>query len=198
MSKNENIQLLIKTGAKAILAKSYYAVGLNEILTEANIPKGSFYYYFKSKEDFGIAIVDYYIEEHIHSCLYILRDTSIPAGERLIRYFTKVREFYLAKDCQQGCLLGKLTSEMASLSIPMRQTLQAGMKKWLDYFIFCLEDGVKKGEFHFVQPAGEVAEFISAAWGGSIARMQISRSIKPLDIFINCLSSEILGNVKNI
>jgi TetR/AcrR family transcriptional repressor of nem operon len=193
MTKNENIQKLIKTGAKAILAKSYYAVGLNEILAEANIPKGSFYYYFKSKEDFCIAIVEYYIEEHIDNCLSILKDTSLPATERLLRYFTKVRDFYLAQDCQQGCLLGKLTSEMSTLSLPLRQALQNGMEKWLGYFIFCLEDGVKRGEFSFSQPTAEVAGFISAAWGGCVARMQIIRSIQPLDIFINCLKSEILG-----
>jgi TetR/AcrR family transcriptional repressor of nem operon len=196
MSKNENIQLLIKTGAKAILAKSYYAVGLNEILAEADIPKGSFYYYFKSKEDFCIAIVEYYIQEHIETCLYLLKDTSLSARERLLKYFTKVREFYLAQNCQQGCLLGKLTSEIATLSLPMRQALQNGMEKWLDYFIFCLEDGVKRGEFHFSQPPEEIAGFISAAWGGSLARMQVTRSIKPLDIFINCVRDEILGSYK--
>lgn len=193
MTKNENIQLLIKIGAKAILTKSYYAVGLNEILAEAGIPKGSFYYYFKSKEDFCIAIVDYYIEEHINSCLYLLKDTGIPARERLFRYLNTVREFYLSQSCRQGCLIGKLTTEMASLSPRLRKALEAGVEKWMEYFIFCLADGEKRGEFQFSEPVEEVAAFISASWGGAIARMQISQSIKPIDIFIKCLSSEILG-----
>ena len=55
--KTNTKEKLIKTGAKMMLAKSYHAVGIQEILTEVNVPKGSFYYYFDSKEAFGIAII---------------------------------------------------------------------------------------------------------------------------------------------
>ncbi len=47
--------------AKALMAeKGYTAVGLAELVAAAGVPKGSFYYYFKSKEEFGQALLDDY------------------------------------------------------------------------------------------------------------------------------------------
>ena len=41
---------LLQIGAKHIHLKGFNNTGLQEILKEANVPKGSFYFYFKSKE----------------------------------------------------------------------------------------------------------------------------------------------------
>ncbi len=50
-------QKIIDTAKNIILGKGFTAVGLNEILTTASVPKGSFYHYFKSKEQFGDAML---------------------------------------------------------------------------------------------------------------------------------------------
>jgi hypothetical protein len=67
MDKQDVRLHLIETGAKAFMAKGYHAVGLKEILAYARVPKGSFYYYFRSKEDFCIAIIDHYIRLYAES-----------------------------------------------------------------------------------------------------------------------------------
>ena len=51
-------QHILDTGRSIILGKGFSAVGLNEILATAQVPKGSFYHYFKSKEVFGEAMVE--------------------------------------------------------------------------------------------------------------------------------------------
>ena len=47
-----------------MLTKSFHSVGLNEILTSVKVPKGSFYHYFKSKEQFGVELLAHYVREH--------------------------------------------------------------------------------------------------------------------------------------
>ncbi|WP_281561494.1 TetR/AcrR family transcriptional regulator [Thalassomonas sp. RHCl1] len=50
--------IILEAGHKAITAKSYHACGLKEILDLAGVPKGSFYHYFKSKDDFGLQLIE--------------------------------------------------------------------------------------------------------------------------------------------
>ena len=58
--KTETIDTILEIGTDLILKNGYNNVGLNKILQAANIPKGSFYYYFNSKEDFGVQVIEYY------------------------------------------------------------------------------------------------------------------------------------------
>ena len=55
-------QELIRTGLVYLTERGYCAVAVDEILRAAGVPKGSFYYHFQSKEDFGGALIDAYNE----------------------------------------------------------------------------------------------------------------------------------------
>jgi TetR/AcrR family transcriptional repressor of nem operon len=55
-------QHILDTGNRIIAAKGFSAVGLNEILQAAEVPKGSFYHYFKSKEQFGEALLEAFFD----------------------------------------------------------------------------------------------------------------------------------------
>lgn len=193
MNKNEVKITLIETGAKAILEKGYHAVGLQEILSEAKVPKGSFYYYFKSKEDFCIAIIAHYIELYAERHLYVLYDQSITARERLLLFFSQERQYYLGKQCKEGCLLAKLNLEMSRLSLPIRVKLQHGIDGWIRTIASCLKAGVDAGEFQVFQSPEIMAELIYAAWTGAITRMQVTQSVNSLDIFIEYLAQQIGG-----
>ena len=63
--RDENKQHIIRKGLKALYLKGYNATGVQEIANAAGIPKGSFYNYFSSKEDFGVAVINFYTEKHL-------------------------------------------------------------------------------------------------------------------------------------
>ncbi len=73
--------------AKALMTqKGYTAVGLAEVVAAAGVPKGSFYYYFKSKEEFGQALLQEYFDEYLAK-IDALMETPDPAISRLMTYF---------------------------------------------------------------------------------------------------------------
>ena len=76
--KTETIDGILEIGADLILKNGYNNVGLNKILETANIPKGSFYYYFKSKEDFGIQVIKYYSENSAWLILELATIDCVP------------------------------------------------------------------------------------------------------------------------
>jgi TetR/AcrR family transcriptional repressor of nem operon len=54
---------ILEAAEEIMLAKSFHSVGLNEILTAVQVPKGSFYHYFPSKEQFGVELLRHYVNE---------------------------------------------------------------------------------------------------------------------------------------
>ena len=61
MTKGEQSrQRLIDCAAELFWKNGYAATGISEILNASGLPKGSFYFYFKSKEELAVAVVSYY------------------------------------------------------------------------------------------------------------------------------------------
>ena len=58
----ESRQRLIKCAAELFWQNGYSATGISEILKQTGLPKGSFYFYFKSKDELAVAGTEYYQE----------------------------------------------------------------------------------------------------------------------------------------
>ena len=80
-------QHILDTAKPIILGKGFSAVGLNELLSAADVPKGSFYHYFKSKEAFGEALLDSYFSSYRSRLSDLLNCGGGSAGERLMNYW---------------------------------------------------------------------------------------------------------------
>jgi TetR/AcrR family transcriptional repressor of nem operon len=182
---NTTRQKLIKTGAKAMLAKSYHAVGIQEILSEVDVPKGSFYHYFESKEAFGVAIIEYYGEELAHAIREKLLDSKHSPRERMVAYFLAIRDYYATNGCGRGCLVAKLATEVADHSLQMREVLKKEFDKWTKLFATCIKEGQMVGEIAADYDAESLAEFLYTAWEGVLIRMQVNHELSPIDNFIN-------------
>ena len=65
---------LIETGAAIIHLKGFNNTGIQEILEAADVPKGSFYNYFRNKEDFGLQVVDFFVEYIAHIAAGVMGD----------------------------------------------------------------------------------------------------------------------------
>ena len=61
MKKGETSRAkLVACAAELFWRQGYNATGLSEILQAANLPKGSFYFYFEGKRDLAAAVIEYY------------------------------------------------------------------------------------------------------------------------------------------
>ena len=182
---NTTRQKLIEIGAKAMLAKSYHSVGIQEILSAVDVPKGSFYHYFDSKETFGVAIIEYYGEELARAIREKLSDKSRSPRERIVAYFLAIRDYYKKNECGRGCLVAKLTTEVADHSLQMRGVLKKEFDKWTGLFAACIRESQMIGEIASDDDADSLAEFLYTSWEGVLIRMQVNHELTPIDNFIN-------------
>ncbi len=168
-----------------MLAKSYHAVGIQEILTEVEVPKGSFYHYFESKEAFGVAIIDYYAERLAGIMRQRLSDIQYSPRERIRQHFIVIRDYYGENGCERGCLIAKLATEVAAHSTSMRDALKRGFDQWTMLFSVCIKEGQANGEISSLQDADFLAEFLLTSWEGALMRMQANQELSPLHKFID-------------
>ena len=123
-------QHILDQGKAIITRKGFAGVGLNEILSAAAVPKGSFYHYFKSKELFGEAMLADYVQGYLAEMDVVLGQPGQSAARSLMDYWTSwTSESLDGSGCDCRCLVVKLSSEVADMSEPMRMTLLDGTNR---------------------------------------------------------------------
>src|SRR6187401_1304451 len=119
---------ILDAAEEIMLQKSFHSVGLNEILSAVKVPKGSFYHYFQSKEQFGVELLKHYVAETSAYKRRVLLTDELAANplERLMALFDMNIARLFESGCQCSCLVVKLSSEVATFSDDMRVVLADG------------------------------------------------------------------------
>ena len=192
MKRTSKRDELIRVGRDIVVQQGFTAASLNDILTTAGIPKGSFYYYFSSKEDFGLAIVNDFAQEYQARLDNMLRDEANSPLSRMRHYFEgKITEMK-ACNCTDGCLIGNLAQELSAQNELFRDRLNQIFATWEQYFIQCLQLAQKNGEIALDAPIADWAKFILSSWEGAILQAKVTKSTVPMETFVRVLFTQIL------
>lgn len=185
--------LLIETGIDIMLEKGYNATGLSEVLSTAGVPKGSFYYYFQSKEDFGLNIINYFDERYVSQLDQVLNDKSLTPLERMYKYVADTIAKAQERQCSRGCLLANLSQEMADQNELFRERLSEIMTKRSEKFARCLQEAKDAGQVPKDICVKMCAEFFLCAFEGAIMRSKTMKDAKPLQMVQEAFFDVMLG-----
>jgi len=175
---------LIEVGTRLMLAKGYNHCGLDEILKEAKVHKGSFYHFFKNKEDFGLQVIDDYAAQRLGNLDRELANTELPPLARLRRYFEQAVERQRGFEFKRGCLFGNLGQEMAGQSEAFRTRLEEVLTLYRAKIASCFREAQAVGDLWDEYDANRLAGFCLNSWEGSILRMKVAKSAEPLEDFL--------------
>ena len=180
-SKADTRQRLLDTARRIVLAKGYAAVGINEVLADAGVPKGSFYHFFESKDAFGEALMKSYFDDYFAVLDDITADKKQTSAQHLMRYWQYFRDTQAADDCQGGCLVVKLGSEISDLSEAMRVTTKAGTAEIVSRIERMISDGVADGSVSVDEGPRETAQALYDLWLGASVMAKIQGDPAQLD-----------------
>lgn len=183
---------LIDTGAELIVQHGYNATGINAVLNACGVPKGSFYHYFSSKEDFGLAVIERFADDYSDGLATLLEDAHIPPLERLRLYFAQGRQYMQTCNHETGCLIGNLGQELAGQSDVFRDALNNVFLRWETHFVTCIEAAQAQGSICPRADTAALASFILSGWEGAILRAKTLKSVAPMEHFETILFEYVL------
>jgi TetR/AcrR family transcriptional repressor of nem operon len=178
--KQINRENLLNQGVALLMQQGYHGTGLQEILDAVQIPKGSFYNYFGSKENFGAAVIEHYITPYIEQISSYLEQPDIDALSALQRYFNESIAELERTEFKGGCLLGNLMGEIGDSSEICRIALQETLNRYRDVLQGGLNKAQQQGTIRTDKTAREMADLLVNTWQGALLRMKVEQSSTPL------------------
>jgi TetR/AcrR family transcriptional repressor of nem operon len=192
MGKETTRNKILEHAGRIVRQKGFNNTGIQEILESAGVPKGSFYFYFKSKDDLGLALIDHYAEGVTSLMGSLHGDAQEAPLERLRKFFAGMRLFFSQEEWRSGCPIGNLTQEMGNLDAAFRTRLSAVFNMMQSAIRECLEQARSRKELAPGLDADELAHFILDSWEGALLRMKAEGNVQPLVRFEKIIFGRIL------
>jgi len=171
---------IIEAGAKIIHHKGFNHTGIQEVLNAANVPKGSFYFYFNNKEDFGMHVIEFFNDMIRNLLSPFVEKKEISPVQRMEKIFDCYIQLFTDLKFQYGCPIGNLGQEMGDLSPVFREKLSESVKLIVKIYKKLLDEASENGEVPEDIDTKEAASFIVTSWQGALIRMKIDSSSAPL------------------
>lgn len=172
-------QRLLEQGMAMLLKRGYNDLGVAALLEATQIPKGSFYHHFSSKEDFALQVIDLYMTE-VHKGLdHFLGDRSVPPLKRVRGFFEGTVQKYRGEG-YLGCLLGGLGQELSGVSENFRRKVEECFNAIAARIAVVLQEAIDDGDLAKGTDPQKMAELLVNCWEGAALRMRLRRDPAPL------------------
>jgi TetR/AcrR family transcriptional repressor of nem operon len=174
-------QHILDTASGILAYKGFTAMGLNELLQTAGVPKGSFYHYFASKEAFGEALLESYFDGYLDELDGILSHPGASGLEQLMAYFLFWTKTQAQEEMNHRCLAVKLSAEVSDLSEAMREVLRLGTSSIVARLAEAIGVCQKEGSIAPERDPEQLAETLYHLWLGASLRAKLTRNRDPFD-----------------
>ncbi|HCI3504629.1 TetR/AcrR family transcriptional regulator [Pseudomonas chloritidismutans] len=163
--------------------QGFAATGIDSVLKRINVPKGSFYHYFNSKEAFGQAVLDRYASRFARKLDLLLLNEADPPLQRIRNFVEDAKEGMAKYEFRRGCLVGNLGQEIMALPESFRLALEHTLIDWQERLACCLREAASQGQIDSDSDCDSLAAFFWIGWEGAVLRSKLSRDVRPLEIF---------------
>ncbi len=192
MTTKDTRSEILKAGMRIISRQGFNSTGIEAILKQANVPKGSFYHYFSSKKDFGLKVLDRFSTGIDRIFSSFLEDYSLPPLVRLRNCIESLAVRFEDNNCSIGCLVANLGQEMADQDEEFREKLAGIFRSWISHFENCLHEARDQGEIPADISPEHTAEFFLSGFEGALLVSKVLKSSAPLRTFINIFFERVL------
>lgn len=184
MHKKYDVSDILEKGHELIRVQGYNNTGIEDILKACGIPKGSFYNFFKSKEDFGVKAVDYYGQQQYDFAKQVLTRTKASPIHRLKQYYETLVSTNVAEECKNGCLMGNVAQEMGGLSQSLSEATDRNLKRTVKLIEACIQESQSLGEIRTDYSAADLADYLHNCFYGALLRAKSKHDDQPFSLFL--------------
>ena len=181
MGYKHNQEDILEMGYQVIRKRGYHNTGINHILQESGIPKGSFYNFFKSKQDFAIKMIERYGENNKNWIENFFTTSSESPLNALRSFYRLLIDLNEQDEYSSGCIVNSLSNEVGRNDDGLAHKMNAQFLGWIDVISEVVKKGQETEEITNAYSAEDIAEYLHAGMYGGFPRMKVTRSRAYLD-----------------
>jgi TetR/AcrR family transcriptional repressor of nem operon len=184
MATRDTRSEIIRAGLGLMALQGFNSTGIDAVLKRAKVPKGSFYHYFTSKQEFGLHVLDHFAAGIDRIFTSYLADDSATPLTRMKNCVESLVARFEENNCSIGCIAANLGQEMADQSEEFREKLADIFHTWIQHFEKCLREAQHAGEIRDDVSPGYAAECFISGFEGALLISKVMKSSLPLKNFI--------------
>lgn len=185
---------LVRIGVAVFTEKGFHNTPIDELVAEAGVPKGSFAYYFGSKDAYTLAVIQSYAEYFNKKLDRCLTNESLSPIDRIKSFADEATAGMERFAFRRGCLVGNLGQELGALDETFRLALLGALVGWQTRIQTCLEEAQKVGELAANADTAGLAKLFWYAWEGAVLGAKLEKSRAPLD----GVSAAFIGHLRSL
>ncbi len=178
---SETRERILQAATALFLEKGYGAAGMAEILERSNANSGSFYYFFRSKQELLSAVLERYEQILYPVLLQPIWKTTRDPVERIFGLLSKYRELIVASTFSYGCPIGRLALEIDPTQTVIHQKVAFNFSAWKRAVEGCLNEARSQGLLPKAVNAGRLACMVLSVMEGAVMQSRSYRSVQPFD-----------------
>ncbi|HXH50824.1 MAG TPA: TetR/AcrR family transcriptional regulator [Terriglobia bacterium] len=170
---------LVEAARRLFWERGYEATSLQDVVLRARVRSGSLYYFFRTKEDLLLAVLDHYVDLLWPAVIEPAFGRTADPIERIFSILNGYREGLVYTGFTHGCPIGNLALEVSDDYPRAREKIARNFDGWRKWIRKCLEEAVDR------LPAGtdseRMAMFVLSLMEGAVMQARAHHSLEPFD-----------------
>lgn len=192
MARASHREKLLHEGLRVVHRQGFGGASVRDIVQAAGVPQGSFTNHFRSKEAFGLEVLELYYTKVQEAVADTLRNDALPPLQRLRAWIDFNIGFGWQYEMRDGCILGNFSAEAGDGIENIRVRLAGILDELQQSVAYCLKAAVRAGELPRGFETADVAGFIVSSLQGAFLIAKAQRDAVPLERFRTILFATIL------
>lgn len=169
---------ILDAASRLVHVRGFNNTSVDEILRESGVGKGNFYYYFKSKDELGFAILDRNLERLGTDLLEKSFNRDKDPWQQILDFLNSQVENARQRGCTGGCLLGNLAVEMSDIHEEFRRRLNKAFDKLRSRFEDTLAQARAQGTLRNDADVPRLAHYIVAGFEGAFMMGKLHKNVE--------------------
>lgn len=158
---------IVDAASRLVHVRGFNNTSVGEILRESGVGKGNFYYYFRSKDELGFAILERGLERISTELIEKHFNPEKDPWQQILDFLDSLVERARQRACTGGCLLGNLAVEMSDIHEEFRRRLNMAFERLRSRLEVTLTQAKAQGTLRSEADIPRLAHFIVAGFEGA-------------------------------
>ena len=163
--------------------QGYHGTGVQQVLKACHIPKGSFYHFFESKQDFALQAIEKYAQDNIEELEQIISSKRLNPSGILKRFFNNLMRFYRSQNYEMTCLMSIISFEMGSTDPVIASRIEKKFNTIKGLLTGVVSEGQKLKEIRCDIEARDLADYLINSFNGALITMKYEQSDRAIRQF---------------